>query len=90
MQNAVNPISNDTISSDREIFYGDQIGFRFAVTIFKPRGVIDQVLQWCQTEMSDGDWRWQLVSTSGQNMPGRYIFFFNCEADYSLFLLKWR
>jgi hypothetical protein len=36
-----------------------------------------------------GDWRWQLIDTSSDQRPGRYIFYFDREQDLCTFVLKW-
>lgn len=90
MSDAVTHTSNDSISCDNKISYGEDIGFCHAVAISKPRGVLDHILEWCRCEMADPDWRWQLVSASGRNQQGQYVFFFNNERDYLMFLMRWR
>ena len=62
--------------------------FLYAKEITKPFGVVDQVIGWCKTEMQ-GDWRWQLIDTSSDQRPGRYIFYFDREQDLCAFVLKW-
>jgi hypothetical protein len=62
--------------------------FLYAKEITKPFGVVDQVIDWCKTEMQ-GDWRWQLIDTSSDQRPGRYIFYFDREQDLCTFVLKW-
>lgn len=90
MNNAVTNTSVDSISHDNRVTFGDNIGFRHAVAISKPHGVLDDVLEWCRREMADPDWRWQLISTSGRNQQGQYVFFFNNEQDYLVFVMRWR
>lgn len=62
--------------------------FRHAREIDKPYGQLDRILAWCKTELTD-EWRWQLVRTSTDREPGRYIFYFDSEKDYVAFLLHW-
>jgi hypothetical protein len=62
--------------------------FRYAKEIVKPFGQLDSVLEWCQSALND-EWRWQLIRTSTDREPGRYIFYFDSERDYFAFLLKW-
>jgi hypothetical protein len=62
--------------------------FHYAREIEKPFGVIENVLNWCKSELR-GDWRWQLLQTSSDLKPGRYCFFFDDEKDYCAFLMKW-
>ena len=62
--------------------------FDHACEIVKVYGVIEQVLAWCKSEMTE-DWRWQMVEMSSDRRPGRYIFYFDSERDYLAFMLKW-
>jgi hypothetical protein len=62
--------------------------FAHAQEINKPYGQVETVLDWCKKELV-GDWRWQLVEVSTTNKPGRYIFYFDSEADCFAFTLKW-
>lgn len=62
--------------------------FSYAKEISKPFGILEQVLDWCKSELVE-DWRWQLVDISSDARPGRYIFYFDNERDYLAFLLKW-
>ena len=68
--------------------YRDTAGYPFAKEINKPFGVLDQVISWCEHEILE-DWRWQLVSSSSNDLPGRYIFYFTSGRDYFAFVLKW-
>ena len=79
--------SNDTTY---QVEFPSPDSFRHAVEILKPMGVIDGILAWCRRELTDPDWRWQLVSTSGLGVQGRYVFYFNNEQDYFMFVLRWR
>lgn len=62
--------------------------FNFAKEIVKPQGMIDEILDWCKSELR-ADWRWQLVDTSHSYAPGRYIFYFDSDRDQCAFVLKW-
>ena len=66
----------------------DGESFPYAREIHRPFGQLDNVLTWCRTEL-DGDWRWQLVRTSTDREPGRYIFYFDTERDLFAFTLQW-
>lgn len=66
----------------------DGESFAYAREIHKPFGHLDNVLTWCRTEL-DGDWRWQLVRTSTDREPGRYIFYFDKERDLFAFTMQW-
>ncbi|WP_353482379.1 hypothetical protein [Haliscomenobacter sp.] len=70
-----------------EIRPGDS--FIHAREIRKPFGELDRVLAWCKTELT-GEWRWQLVSGSTDQRPGRYIFYFDSERDHFAFTLYWQ
>lgn len=62
--------------------------FRHAREISKPFGQIDPVIDWCKTE-TVGDWRWQVIDTSSDRRPGRYIFYFDSDRDAAAFALYW-
>ena len=66
----------------------DGESFAYAKEVYKPFGQLDRVLEWCRSELS-GDWRWQLVRTSTDREPGRYIFYFDLERDLFAFTLQW-
>jgi len=66
----------------------DRSSFHHAQEIIKPFGVIENVLNWCKSELA-GEWRWQLIEMSSDIKPGRYCFFFDDERDYLAFLMKW-
>jgi hypothetical protein len=66
----------------------DAVSFPHASEIVKPFGMLEQVLDWCKSELI-GEWRWSLVEVSSDKRPGRYIFYFDSEQDYLVFLLKW-
>lgn len=89
-------INNDAMLTYKDTTCANEItpaapgSFSHAVEICKPMGVLDGILEWCRREMTDPDWRWQLVSTSGLDVQGRYIFYFNNEQDYFMFVLRWR
>lgn len=63
-------------------------GYPFAKEISKPYGVLDKIIAWCEQEMLE-DWRWQLVQSSSDSIPGRYIFYFTSGRDHFAFVLKW-
>lgn len=56
--------------------------------ISKPFGQLEVILAWCKTELI-ADWRWQLLDSSSDLRPGRYIFYFDSERDCCAFTLKW-
>lgn len=62
--------------------------FIHAREIARPFGEIDQTIEWCKTELV-GDWRWQVVTTSSDRAPGRYIFYFDSDRDAVAFALFW-
>ena len=62
--------------------------FRRAQEIARPFGQIDRIIEWCKTELV-GDWRWQVVTTSSDRAPGRYIFYFDSDRDAAAFALFW-
>jgi hypothetical protein len=66
----------------------DRDSFHHAREIEKSFGVIEHVLDWCKSELSQ-EWRWQLLQTSSDTKPGRYCFFFDDERDYLAFIMKW-
>jgi hypothetical protein len=65
---------------------GDSFPYRHEIT--KPFGCLDDILAWCQTELT-GEWRWQLIEVSSDIRPGRYVFYFDTERDGVAFLLQW-
>ena len=62
--------------------------FNHAREIARPFGQIDRIIEWCKTELI-GDWRWQVVATSSDRAPGRYIFYFDSDRDAAAFALFW-
>ena len=80
------PLHNKPIS--QQLHQRDRTSFNHAQEITKPFGVIEQVLEWSKSELTD-DWRWQLVEMSSDQKPGRYIFYFDSERDLLAFTLKW-
>lgn len=66
----------------------DKSSFSYAQAIDKAYGTLGDVLDWCQSELTD-DWRWQMVEMSTQGRPGRYIFYFDSDRDCLAFTLKW-
>ena len=78
-----------TGSTDLETYLSrDKTSFGFAREINKPFGHLNDVLDWCKSEMEQ-DWRWQMIELSSDNRPGRYIFYFDGERDCLAFTLKW-
>jgi hypothetical protein len=63
--------------------------FTHAREIARPFGQIDRIIEWCKTELV-GDWRWQVVTTSSDRAPGRYIFYFDSDRDAAAFSLFWK
>jgi hypothetical protein len=45
------------------------------------------VINWAKNELLD-EWRWQVIRTSSDRMPGSYIFYFDSESDYVAFTMK--
>jgi hypothetical protein len=45
------------------------------------------VIDWAKTELTE-EWRWQVVRTSSDRMPGTYVFYFDSESDYLAFTMK--
>ena len=66
----------------------DAVSFDHACEIAKPFGEIEYILAWCKAGKDD-EWRWQLVETSSDRTPGRYIFYFDSERDYLAFVMRW-
>ena len=62
--------------------------FDYAQEISRPFGQIDRIIEWCKTELT-GDWRWQVVTSSSDRAPGRYIFYFDSDRDAAAFALFW-
>ena len=62
--------------------------FTHAREISRSYGQIDRVIEWCKTELL-GEWRWQVVTTSSDRAPGRYIFYFDTDRDATAFSLFW-
>jgi hypothetical protein len=62
--------------------------FHYAQEIARPFGQIDRIIEWCKTELV-GDWRWQVVTSSSDRAPGRYIFYFDTDRDAAAFALFW-
>ena len=62
--------------------------FNHAREIARPFGQIDRIIEWCKTELIS-DWRWQVVTTSSDRSPGRYIFYFDSDRDAAAFALFW-
>ena len=62
--------------------------FNYAREIARPFGQIDRIIEWCKTELTS-DWGWQVVATSSDRAPGRYIFYFDSDRDAAAFALFW-
>jgi hypothetical protein len=62
--------------------------FNYAREITRPFGQIDRIIEWCKTELIN-EWRWQVVTTSSDRAPGRYIFYFDSDRDAAAFSLFW-
>ena len=62
--------------------------FNHAREIARPFGQIDRIIEWCKTELIN-EWRWQVVTTSSDRAPGRYIFYFDSDRDAAAFSLFW-
>jgi hypothetical protein len=62
--------------------------FNHAREISRPFGQIDRIIEWCKTELTN-EWRWQVVTTSSDRSPGRYIFYFDSDRDAAAFTLFW-
>lgn len=65
----------------------DAESFKHSIHISKPFGSLDSVIEWAKSELSD-EWRWQVVRTSSDQLPGSYIFYFDSESDYLAFTMK--
>jgi len=72
----------------RQINHRSRESFLFAQEIVKAWGGLEPVLEWCKAELK-GEWRWQLIDLSSDIRPGRYIFYFDREAEYLAFVIKW-
>lgn len=62
--------------------------FRYAITVDKAYGILDDILDWCRANML-ADWRWQLISPSSDRSPGKYTFYFDSDRDCCAFKLRW-
>ena len=65
----------------------DAESFRHSISITKPFGSLDSVINWAKQELTE-EWRWQVVRTSSDRMPGTYVFYFDSESDYLAFTMK--
>ena len=77
-----------TEEQKRLINYREGASFPYQHEITKPFGGLDEILAWCQTELT-GEWRWQLIEVSSDTRPGRYVFYFDTERDGVAFMLQW-
>jgi hypothetical protein len=71
-----------------QIGYREADTFAHSVTCVQPYGVIETVLDWCRSQCI-GDWRWQIIVSSGEDRPGKYVFYFDSERDCVAFSLQW-
>ena len=62
--------------------------FQHAREVAKPFGALDEIIVWCKAELQN-EWRWQLIRTTTDRDPGRYIFYFDSDRDACAFALKW-
>jgi len=62
--------------------------FKHAAHVEKPFGVLDDILDWCRASL-EHEWRWQLLTASSDQLPGRYIFYFDSDRDCCAFRLRW-
>ena len=65
----------------------DAESFGYSLSITKPFGSLDSIIEWAKTELTE-EWRWQVVRTSSDRMPGTYVFYFDSESDYLAFTMK--
>jgi hypothetical protein len=75
-------------NKSRQIDFRSRESFPYAKEVTKAWGGLEPMLDWCKTEL-EGDWRWQLIDMSTDIRPGRYIFYFDSDKDYTSFYLKW-
>lgn len=61
--------------------------FNYSIQITRPFGSIDSVIVWTKQALV-GEWRWQLVRASSDQLPGQYLFYFDSESDYLAFVMK--
>lgn len=61
--------------------------FDYSIQIARPWGCIDSVIVWARQELV-GEWRWQLIQGSSDQLPGQYLFYFDLESDYLAFVMK--
>lgn len=77
-----------TEEQKRRIDWRSETSFNHAQEVYLEWGKLDTVVAWCKTECRE-DWRWQIVDTSSDIHPGRYIFYFDSSEDCCAFALKW-
>lgn len=65
----------------------DAESFKHSILINKPFGSLDSVIEWAKQELAD-EWRWQVIQNSSDQSPGSYVFYFDSEADYLAFTMK--
>ena len=84
----VNPQISGADNMVRQIDHRSRESFAFAKEVVRAWGGLEPILEWCKSELRK-EWRWQLVDVSSDIRPGRYIFYFDDEAEYLAFLIKW-
>ena len=72
----------------RQIDHRSRDSFAFAKEVVRAWGGLEPILDWCKAELRH-EWRWQLIDMSSDIRPGRYVFYFDDEAEYLAFLIKW-
>jgi len=65
----------------------DAESFGYSLSITKPFGSLDSIIEWAKHELTE-EWRWQVIRTCSDCMPGTYVFYFDSESDYLAFTMK--
>jgi hypothetical protein len=65
----------------------DADSFNHSISITKPFGSLDSIIEWAKQELKE-EWRWQVIRTCSDCMPGTYVFYFDSESDYLAFTMK--
>ena len=65
----------------------DADSFNHSISITKPFGSLDSIIEWAKQELTE-EWRWQVIRTCSDCMPGTYVFYFDSESDYLAFTMK--
>jgi len=65
----------------------DADSFNHSISITKPFGLLDSIIEWAKQELTE-EWRWQVIRTCSDCMPGTYVFYFDSESDYLAFTMK--